>query len=486
MTTLYCLSHTFAYEMECTVRLFFPGIKLQVCTQSQEQGHQDTILTAMKPSEGAVHLSASACIQGRNASRSGAFLNNLDTLRLERELALLLYAVLEEITGIRPPWGILTGVRPVRLCRQWEREGLTSEQIHNRLTNDYLVLPQKADLTLATGKAQQQVLAANTPESFSLYISIPFCPTRCLYCSFVSAAMDKMQALVPDYVTLLCEEIAATARIAKEKGMQLKTVYMGGGTPTTLDPKQLHTVLQAVAKHFDLSGLKEYTVEAGRPDTITRAKLAVLREFGIDRISINPQTMDDTILKTIGRRHTAAQVVESFHLAREMGFSAINMDLIAGLPGETQNSFSHTLKEVLFLRPENLTLHTLTVKRSSTLREQDDAFSGSALALDALLWEAQSRFDEAGYFPYYLYRQKGTVQNLENTGFTLPGYTGIYNIYSMEESHTILAVGAGAVTKLCRGDTDIQRIFNFKYPSEYISRFTEILDRKTAVQEWNI
>lgn len=487
MITLLCVGHSYAYEMEHVVRMFFPGVRVRTLKGAPVDAKPDAepcIRTAVERKNGlaGLHVRVKLARPLFDGARSEDIPANSPGAEQERVLGILLYRLLSEATGIEPPWGILTGVRPVRLCRRWMEEGLAESEVLIRMREAYLVSAQKAELALATAAAQRHILSHNKIRDYSLYVSIPFCPTRCLYCSFVSQAVSQAAKLIPDYVRLLCEELVHTAALARRLGLVLRTIYIGGGTPTVLTPELLKQLLAAVKMHFELSGLAEHTVEAGRPDTVTTEKLALLREFGVDRVSVNPQSMDDGVLRAIGRAHTAAQVEEAMGLVRDAGFKAVNMDLIAGLPGETARSFAHTLDAVLRLRPENITLHTLTVKRSSRLRERPDAFAGSSLDLNEQLVEAQTRLLRAGYAPYYLYRQKGTVQNLENTGFSLPGKEGRYNIYSMEEVHTVLAAGAGAITKLC-GRGRIRRVCNFKYPFEYIDRFTEILDRKGEVEE---
>lgn len=481
MITLACDGHGFRYEMEHIARMFVPGAKI-LAGDAPDGG--DRIVTEVRQAGG--RLALRVLVQIAHPACSGEARDELaaDTppQEVERRLGVLLYGLLCGAENASPPpWGILTGVRPVRLCHEWERQGLDADAVRARLTGDYLVQPHKAALAIETAQAQRPLLGNPDPKAFSLYVGIPFCPTRCLYCSFVSHAIDRAAKLIPDYLRALGLELCETARVAARCGLRLETVYIGGGTPTSLTGEQLTGVLSAVADNFDLSSLREYTVEAGRPDTITDEKLEILRNFGVSRISINPQTMDDTILKAIGRAHTAALAEERCRTARAYGFDAINMDLIAGLPGESGESFASTLDRVLALAPESITLHTLTVKRSSHLRERADAFAGSPLALDGLLQTARRRFGEAGYAPYYLYRQKGAVQNLENTGFSLPGKQGLYNIYSMEESHTILAAGAGGITKLC-GGLRVRRVCNHKYPYEYIRRFDELLGRKSSVE----
>lgn len=474
------LGHGFAYEMECLLRLFYPGEKINT-VKDAEFAPQDAVITEIRADGGALSLFARVSIGDfdREAVKEAPADMRQNENELERMLGALLFGLLCEQTGVRPAWGILTGIRPVRMCRQWMARGMTENEVYNRLVNGYLVQPEKARLVLDTERAQRPVLSLNAPGLYSLYIGIPFCPTRCLYCSFVSHAIDRASRLVPDYIGLLCEELVETAGLAKRLGLRLQTVYIGGGTPTSLEAGQLERILNTVREHFDFENVLEFTVEAGRPDTITREKLDVLRKYGVDRISINPQTMNDEILRGIGRAHTAGQTVESYNLARAAGFTAVNMDLIAGLPGDTVESFADSLERVLALGPENITIHTLTVKRSSTLRERDNAFQKRPLHINPVLLSARENLDGAGYFPYYLYRQKATVENLENVGFSKPGHMGIYNVYTMEETHSILAAGAGGITKLCSQNGDIKRISNFKYPYEYISRFREILKHKS-------
>lgn len=474
--TLSILGHDFVYEMECIIRIFLPDAKINI-VKYDDFTDDNAIITRVEP---IVNHKLLLTVQVR--------LEDFDEIAsreiqpgedgdIERRLGILLFGLLSEKTEMRPVWGILTGVRPVRLCEQWRGQGLNETEILKRMTQDYLVTEEKARLCLATGKAQEKLISLNTPDTFSLYIGIPFCPTRCLYCSFVSHAIDKAAKLVPDYVRLLCEELRHIAKIAKAAKLRLLTVYVGGGTPTTLTAIQLRQILSTVDEAFDMTDLLEYTVEAGRADTITAEKLETLRSFGVDRISVNPQSMNDDVLKAIGRSHTSKQVEESFYLARLSGFSCINMDLIAGLPTETAESFAKSLDKVLSLTPENVTIHALTVKRSSNLREQEGAFADANPAAAEMQAYAAKKLSDAGYFPYYLYRQKPTVQNLENTGYSRPRFEGVYNIYSMEDTHNILAAGAGGVSKLIRENGDIKRIFNYKYPYEYVNRFDEKLEK---------
>ena len=362
-------------------------------------------------------------------------------------------------------------------------EGLSAEEIRTKLREERLVSDEKLDLLLSTMEHELEIRALSKPNSVSLYISIPFCPSRCSYCTFTSHSVEKAAKLIPQYVTLLCSELEDIAVLIEELGLHLETVYMGGGTPTVLTAQQLDNVLSTVNRCFDMSGVREITVEAGRPDTITAEKLSVLKKNGVERISINPQTMDDEVLAEIGRRHTAKDVKDAFALARTFNFNSINMDLISGLPGDNAEKFRRTIDEVLAMSPDNITLHTLTVKHGANLAPM--AQSIFAKTVDEMNEYAYDEFAKAGYFPYYLYRQKGTVDNLENTGFCKPGKEGIYNIFIMDETHSIISAGAGGVTKMkAPYGKKIERIFNFKYPYEYIERFELMNERKEQVKDF--
>ncbi|MFV0401908.1 MAG: coproporphyrinogen dehydrogenase HemZ [Oscillospiraceae bacterium] len=477
--------HPYGYEVECTARLFFPGYKMLSPEQAEEkEAEQDRIDTSVTKSGGGVELRVASRVGGDFREKVRMLPSSATDQERERALCTLLYELLCGQTGLRPPWGVLTGVRPVRLVHELLRTGKTWEEAERHFLEVYRATPEKTQLALDTARVQQPLLEDNASGDFSLYIGIPFCPTRCLYCSFVSHAIDRTAKLIPEYLDKLCLELEETGRIAGELGLRLRTVYMGGGTPTTLEAEQLDRILGTVADSFDLSGLSEYTVEAGRPDTLTVEKLAVLRRRGVERVSINPQTLDDSVLREIGRAHTVEDFYRAFEMAREQGFRVINTDLIAGLPTESADGFLKGLERIIALRPENITVHTLTVKRSSTLRERADAFLDTEEELTAALEESRKLLAASGYGPYYLYRQKGTRQNLENVGYALPGAESRYNIYMMEEVQTVLAVGAGAVTKLCGAPGRLERIFNFKYPYEYIGRFDEQLERNDKIRRF--
>ena len=476
--------HSYLYEMESLCDIFFPYEKV---TAVYENGHDDSLLvyTGCKEENGAAHLHVSVKMEDRFAEKRGTF--SLDEPDFERQcglaMAVLLYDILVELTGYRPKWGVLIGVRPTKLLRK-----LTAEMGQTKAAEYFLnslhVSQEKTALSVRTMQHEQPILAASKPESFSLYISIPFCPTRCAYCSFVAQSTEKTGKLIPQYVELLCKELEYTAAVAKACGLRLETVYMGGGTPTTLNAPQLGQIIDTVNTNFDMGTCREFTVEAGRPDTITPDKLQAMKERGITRISINPQTLNDEVLKLIGRDHTTQQTLDAFHLARDHGFDNINMDLIVGLAGDSVESFRNTLDGVVALHPESITVHTLALKRSSNINKNGKAlFINDGEGASQMLNYVDTVLTEQNYIPYYLYRQSRMVGNLENTGWAKPGYENYYNVYIMDESHTILACGAGAVSKIKHPHKDeLQRIFNFKFPYEYIDRYQEMLDRKEKVK----
>ena len=467
-------SHPFRYEMEALCRMFLHGRELKITEEAEIPPKEDYIYTALEGDE----ITVKAKIDGKYAEAKRTAENDH-----ARNMELAVFGVLTEILSIRPKWGVLTGIRPVKLAMQLHDMGLSEEEIRKKLKEERLVSDEKLDLLLTTMEHELEIRASSKPNSVSLYISIPFCPSRCSYCTFTSHSVEKAAKLIPQYVELLCGELKDIAVLIDEIGLHLETVYMGGGTPTVLTAKQLDRVLSTVNESFDMTGVRELTVEAGRPDTITAEKLAVLKKNGVGRISINPQTMDDEVLAAIGRKHTAEDVKNAFALAKTFDFDSINMDLISGLPGDNMEKFRKTIAEVIAMNPDNITLHTLTVKHGANLAPM--AQSVFAATADAMNEYAYGEFAKAGYFPYYLYRQKGTVDNLENVGFCKPGKEGIYNIFIMDETHTVLSAGAGGVTKMkAPYDKKIERIFNFKYPYEYIERFELMNERKEQVRNF--
>lgn len=474
---LYVKNHNFHFELENLTRLFFPNEKITVIRDFSEP-QSPYIYTEVSDK-----ITISVNIGSFNKSETAV--KKLADDDNELVSAQLLYKLLCDFTGLTQPWGILTGVRPVKLLRKLAEES-SEEQAVKKFEKDFFVSNEKIALSRETEHNERKILELSRPESFSLYVGIPFCPSRCSYCSFVMASIERAEKLIEPYTKLLCEEIKRTAEIANKLGLRLETVYFGGGTPTTLSAEQLDTVLRTVNKSFDMSTCREFTVEAGRPDTIDIAKLFALKENKVDRISINPQTTNDEVLKTIGRKHTAQQFFDAFELARKCGFDNINTDLIAGLPTDTPESFKNSLDSIVKLNAECITVHTLCMKRASRLTTEGVTLDLQQ-ARDAreMLAYTQNILGQNEYIPYYMYRQSRMVGNLENVGWSKKGFESLYNVYVMDETHTILACGSGGVTKLKRNNPDyLERIFNFKYPYEYIDRFDELIQRKSGIMQF--
>ncbi len=479
---LYISGHGFRYELENICRLFFPFDKIEVKTELEQPTDNRTVYTVRENGE----LSVKFFDRNYFAEKSDSVSMDTDGFddECERLFAVMLYGIFSDYTGMTPKWGILTGVRPGKLMRRMsDNEG--EDNARRYFSEKLLVSDEKIDLALEASRTEQSIIELSRPDSFSLYVSVPFCPTRCSYCSFVSHSVEQAKKLIEPYVKLVCDEIAYTGEIAKKLGLHLETVYIGGGTPTAVSADRLGRIMSAVNNNFDLTDCREFTVEAGRPDTVTDEKLDAIKKNGATRISINPQTMCDKVLENIGRKHTAEQTVTAFNMARRHGFDNINMDLIAGLPEDTYETFTDTMSKISDLDPESVTVHTLSMKRSSKMTTGGDLPDVEVgKTADKMLRFAKESLAKDGLRPYYLYRQSRTVGNLENTGFAKKGYEGLYNIYIMDETHTILACGASGVTKLKASDGYIERIFNYKYPYEYIDRFEEMINRKSGIEKF--
>ena len=400
----------------------------------------------------------------------------------QRIIKLSFYRAGVRCLGKKPVWGALSGIRPGKLMSRLLEDGLDDRAAKAKFIELYDVSGERADLCLDTAHAAMAAQRSLEKQDLCLYLGVPFCPTRCAYCSFVSQAVEKSMALIPPFVDALLEDIRATAKAAADCGARVISVYYGGGTPTTLSAAQLDTVLTEMERCFDLSACREFTVEAGRPDTITREKLEVLRAHGVTRVSVNPQTMSDHVLETIGRKHTAAEVLRALECVRAVGGFQVNMDLIAGLPEDTPEGFKKTLEQVLALGVENVTVHTLALKKGSRILLEGTHLPG-AEEVGEMLDYAVARLRAAGYRPYYLYRQKFMSGGFENVGWCLPGTENLYNICIMEELCSILAMGAGASTKLNLPGGRIERIFAPKYPREYIDGITKVCADKQQITE---
>lgn len=382
---------------------------------------------------------------------------------------------LGKLLEYRPTWGVLTGVRPTKVASEMLATGMSKTRVKRQLMSDYLLYAKKANLATEVAIHEKNIIGTPSPADCSIYVSIPFCPTRCQYCSFVCYTSNKLLSLIPEYVDRLVVDLKELFATIDRNRLNIKTVYIGGGTPSILEPDQLRKLLNVLAEGLAGRNIEEFTCESGRPDTITKEKLQVIKEYGVGRISVNPQTLCEEVLQGIGRSHTVDDFYKAYNTAREVGIGEINTDLIAGLPGDTFQRFAASMDGIMALRPENITVHTFCVKRSAAWK-QSNVYSLRGGDAGKSVDYAQIKSRDAGYIPYYMYRQKNTVGNFENVGFSLPGYEGRYNIYMMEEVHSILSAGAGAVTKLVNlgipGERKpiIKRIFNPKYPYEYLQK----------------
>ena len=380
-----------------------------------------------------------------------------------------------EISDMPSPWGISTGIRPAKAARQMLDEEKSDSEILSFLENEMWITQEKALLSLDVAKREKEILKNKRENGASIYIGIPFCPTRCSYCSFISQAVAHNEKFIEPYVKALVKEIEATAKICEKRGDVIETIYFGGGTPTALSTENLRILIEAVKKNFDISNLREFTVEAGRPDTFSDEMLSMLADNGVKRISINPQTMNDKTLRLIGRCHTAEQTLDAFKMAEKYDFS-INADLIAGLPDEGLEDFKFTMEELLKLKPDAVTVHTMYLKRAARLNDDFSKYRFVTEA-NAMVSYAKGVLEKEGYNPYYLYKQKNTLGNLENTAFAKSGHECLYNIYIMEEVQTIFALGGGASTKIVK-DGEISRMYNPKDAADYIRRIDEITEKK--------
>ena len=461
------INHDCSYQTEKIALMFFPLEKLG-------EGENVIISTEMR---GSLILSDIKLFD-KKLHKEKVISESSD---IAHEISILLFEALCEITGFRPPWGILYGVRPARLMHsRADKFGIekAKELFRSDLTEE-----KKISLALEVMERENKIISLSKDNSFSLYISIPFCPSRCSYCSFVSHSIENAGDLIQPYADLLCKELEEIGKIASQLKLNLETIYFGGGTPTTLSATQLDLVLSAVENNFDLTNLRELTVEAGRPDTITEEKLWALLKHKVGRISINPQSFNDDVLKAIGRKHSVKQTLDAFELAKNLGFKNINMDLIAGLNTDTLESFKHSVDTAVSLGAQSITVHNLSLKSGAYLVTENEYFDIARKNETAKMIDyAYETLKCEKYNPYYMYRQSKSLGNLENTGYAKEGFECLYNIFMMDETHSVFAAGAGAVTKLRKGSYNhIERIYNYKYPYEYINNFEEVLNRKERI-----
>ncbi len=433
--------------------------------------------------DGKIYRTATAKItlDGKTATAARRIpLTKADVRLTRRILQQSYYLAAVQLLPEAPPWGALSGVRPTKLATKVRLEGGREQDADRMLRDVYFVTPERRRLCLDASRHTLEAARLLAPDDLSLYIGIPFCPTRCAYCSFVSESVERFGEFLPPFLDCLIREIEYTGALLKRSGWHIRSLYIGGGTPTTLSTPQMTRLLDAIGTHFDLSRSLEFTVEGGRPDTLDLAKLRAIRAGGATRISINPQTMSDSVLRAIGRRHTAAETVEAFRMAREAGFDDINMDLIAGLPGDTPASFSETVQQVLALEPSNVTVHTLALKKGADLFQRRVTLP-TREDVAQMLAASGRQLRAAAFEPYYLYRQKYMSGSFENVGWCRAGYTGYYNIYMMEELHSILSLGGGGMNKINLPAGALERFHNPKYPQDYIQRIDTVLRQKDEI-----
>ena len=493
MITVLLNKAEFEYDIHSLVKAFYPKEDVYVSTKDKEKKeepvhyHMDVqfapeeIIFSWKkvePSE-------------ENANQTGitkrVAVDDTNRKETKNSLKRTLYQLLSEYTGVELPWGNLTGIRPTKIPMALLEEGKSEEEIARYMKETYFTSDEKIKLSIEIAERELELLhKLDYEEGYSLYIGIPFCPTTCLYCSFTSYSMSAWKNRMDDYLSALEKELDYTA--VKFAHKKLNSIYIGGGTPTTLNPQQLDRLIRKIKCSFDLSNLVEFTVEAGRPDSITKEKLMVLRNHDISRISINPQTMKQETLDLIGRHHTVQQTIDSFYLARELGFDNINMDLIVGLPGESLSDVADTMEVIRKLSPDNLTVHSLAIKRAARLNIQRERYQDFEIVNTADHIALTSKVaEEMGLSPYYLYRQKNMAGNFENVGYAAPGKAGVYNVLIMEEKQSIVACGAGASTKRVwvqpnpDGIHRIERAENVKDVAQYIARIDEMIERKSRL-----
>ena len=468
----------FEYDIHSLVKAFFPEENVSVTAEEKHYDEPASWMFRMDYREDGIAVEWRKNGEEEPAGQAFIVADFTERKEAKNQLKQGLYQILSGMTGKELPWGTLTGIRPTKIPMKLLEEGQSKETIRSYMKDTYFASDEKIELSIEIAERELDILKQIDYENgYSLYIGIPFCPTTCLYCSFTSFPLVTWRAKVDAYLDAVERELDYVA--VKFGKKHLNSIYIGGGTPTTLEPYQLDRLIRKIRCSFDLSDCKEFTVEAGRPDSITREKLETLKKWDITRISINPQTMKDETLKIIGRRHTVAQTVESFKLAREIGFDDINMDLIMGLPEETLDDVKCTLEQIKALKPDNLTVHSLALKRAARLNMFKEDYKDYKMVntTEHMNLTAECA-KEMGLEPYYLYRQKSMAGNLENVGYASPGKAGIYNILIMEEKQTIVACGAGTVTKRVYGDGRIDRCDNVKDVKLYMEKIDEMIARK--------
>ena len=460
------LGHDDRYAVEQLQMALFP------------EGTQGQAISALHRGQTWLTATAKITMDGKTATASRRLKASEETVRSRRRaLQQSYYLAATQLLPSVPAWGALAGVRPTKITTKHMLAGGTAQSAQNLLRDVYYVTPERRELAVDCSISTVKAVEMLEPTDLSLYIGIPFCPTRCAYCSFVSRTIGKRTELLEPYLAALMQEMEVTGKLLANSGRKVRTIYIGGGTPTTLSEAQLCRLMDAVRDSFDLSRCIEFTVEGGRPDTLDAGKLRAIREHGADRMSINPQTMIDSVLRASGRPHRAEDVLRSYGEAVDAGFNAINMDLIAGLPTDTVDGFCQSLDQVVALNPANITVHTLALKKGADLFEKRVALP-SAQEVTEMVAYANDTLRRLGYKPYYLYRQKYMSGSFENVGWSRDGLDCLYNIYMMEEIHTILSLGGGGMNKVNFPDGSLKRFHNPKFPEQYIEMIDDVLAQK--------
>jgi len=490
MVKVFLAGHNYEYEIKELLKLFYSIEDICFIHNTSDsmdilkkQYTEDIIVNNLMIKDDIITISTGVNLNGNIKNTTDTIPvddkdNNINK-KIKTLIKSSIFKLLQEEKNKYVPWGILTGIRPVKIVHELMEKDIGDTEIIHQLMFEKFVTKEKALLLLEVAKRERHYIYPIDEKKVSLYISIPFCPTRCIYCSFPSNPIDKYSSYINDYLTALCMEIKGTGKLLREKNKEIESIYIGGGTPTTLNIDEFDILFNTIFNSFDISSVKEFTVEAGRPDTINMDKLRYLKKMGITRISINPQSMNDSTLERIGRNHSVQDIMDAYKIAQEVGFKNINMDLILGLPGEDVDMVTHTMEEIKKLSPNNLTVHTLAIKRSSQLKKEGSINHDPNLEIVKML-EVSNKYSRAmGLQPYYMYRQKHMVGNLENIGYCLPGHECIYNIQIMAERQSIIAMGAGAVSKIVfPKENRLERVPNVKNLEQYIERADEMVERK--------
>ena len=473
---------SFVYDVHSLIKAFYPEEEVNV--REKDRFTEDALLQ-MSAEIGEQEIEFALYEKQALQKKSRVCVENSQRKLVKNQLKRVIYQTLSDYTGRGLPWGTLTGIRPVKIPMSMLEQGRSNVEIADYMRSTYLCSNEKTALAVSIANREREVLRGlDYQEGYSLYVGIPFCPSICLYCSFSSSPIKKWEKQVDAYLEALFSELRFLGKAYK--GRRLNTLYVGGGTPTTLTAGQLHRLLSVLEECFDYGALRELTVEAGRPDSVNPEKLRVLKEHGVTRVSVNPQTMNQKTLDLIGRKHTVEETREAFFMAREAGFDNINMDLIVGLPGETFSEVQDTLEELRTLGPDSITIHSLAVKRAARLKLFQEKYREMGIENSQEIMDLAYRSCvEQGLYPYYLYRQKNMAGNFENVGYAKVDKAGIYNILIMEEKQTILAAGAGGASKFVLSPEHIERVENVKDVAQYMSRIGEMIERKRRFLEAN-